>query len=83
MINNELSVIDSLEELEAFLLSIESGGLGLQGVEGIGMATNNADGRHFVAVFNNQHQLIYGRWISDDVFENGKELVSKGPRRTH
>ncbi len=27
MINNELSVIDSLEELEAFLLSIESGGL--------------------------------------------------------
>ncbi len=83
MINNELSVIDSLEELEAFLLSIESGGLGLQGVEGIGMATNNADGRHFVAVFNNQHQLIYGRWISDDVFENGKELVGKGPRRSH
>ncbi len=47
------------------------------------MATNNADGRHFVAVFNNQHQLIYGRWISDDVFENGKELVSKGYRRSH
>ncbi|SKA34882.1 hypothetical protein CZ814_01931 [Photobacterium toruni] len=83
MINNELSVIDSLEELETFLLSVENGGLGLQGVEGIGMATNNADGRHFVAVFNNQHQLIYGRWVSDAVFENGKELVSKGPRQTH
>ncbi|MEC6797299.1 hypothetical protein VXS02_04915 [Photobacterium piscicola] len=81
--NNELSVIDSLEELETFLLSVENGGLGLQGVEGIGMATNNADGRHFVAVFNNQHQLIYGRWVSDDVFKNGKELVSKGHRRTH
>ncbi|MEC6814322.1 hypothetical protein [Photobacterium toruni] len=81
--NNELSVIDSLEELETFLLSVENGGLGLQGVEGIGMATNNADGRHFVAVFNNQHQLIYGRWVSDAVFENGKELVSKGPRQTH
>nr|WP_269780616.1 hypothetical protein [Photobacterium carnosum] len=83
MINNELSVIDSLEELEAFLLSVENGGLGLQSVEGIGMATNNTDGRHFVAVFNNQQQLIYGRWVSDAVFENGKELVSKGPRRTH
>ncbi|WP_087852895.1 hypothetical protein [Photobacterium andalusiense] len=81
--NNELSVIDSLEELEAFLLSVENGGLGLQGVEGVGMATNNADGRHFVAVFNTKHQLIYGRWVTDDVFENGKELVSKGPRKTH
>ncbi|SMY32110.1 hypothetical protein PMAL9190_00361 [Photobacterium malacitanum] len=83
MINNELSVIDSLEELEAFLLSVENGGLGLQNVEGVGMATNNADGRHFVAVFNDKQQLIYGRWVTDDVFENGKELVSKGPRHTH
>ncbi|WP_087844191.1 hypothetical protein [Photobacterium malacitanum] len=81
--NNELSVIDSLEELEAFLLSVENGGLGLQNVEGVGMATNNADGRHFVAVFNDKQQLIYGRWVTDDVFENGKELVSKGPRHTH
>ncbi|OBU12931.1 hypothetical protein AYY19_08330 [Photobacterium aquimaris] len=81
--NNELSVIDSLEELEAFLLSVENGGLGLQSVEGVGMATNNADGRHFVAVFNDKQQLIYGRWVSNDVFENGKELVSKGPRKTH
>ena len=83
MINNELSVIDSLEELEAFLLSVENGGLGLQSVEGVGMATNNADGRHFVAVFNDKQQLIYGRWVTDDVFESGKELVSKGPRHTH
>ncbi|MCP4956957.1 hypothetical protein [Photobacterium aquimaris] len=81
--NNELSVIDSLEELEAFLLSVENGGLGLQSVEGVGMATNNADGRHFVAVFNDKQQLIYGRWVTNDVFENGKELVSKGPRHTH
>ncbi len=41
--NNELDVIKTLEELEQFLISVEAGGLGLEGVEGVGMATNNSD----------------------------------------
>ncbi|WP_261905142.1 hypothetical protein [Vibrio fortis] len=81
--NNELDIIDSLEELEKFLIAVESGGLGLEGVEGVGMATNNADGRHFVAVFNSSHQLLLSRWITDEIFETGKDLVRNGPRRTH
>ncbi|MEZ8308603.1 hypothetical protein AB6C66_08510 [Vibrio splendidus] len=78
--NNELDIIDSLEELEKFLISVEAGGLG---VEGVGMATNNSDGRHFVAVFNSSHKVLLARWITKEVFENGKDLVRNGPRRTH
>ncbi|WP_434567494.1 hypothetical protein QFW85_25400 [Vibrio chagasii] len=81
--NNELDVIKTLEELEQFLISVEAGGLGLEGVEGVGMATNNSDGRHFVAVFNGSHQVLLARWITDEVFENGKDLVRNGPRRSH
>ena len=81
--NNELDVIKTLEELEQFLISVESGGLGLEGVEGVGMATNNSDGRHFVAVFNSSHQVLLARWITDEVFENGKDLVRNGSRRSH
>ena len=81
--NNELDVIDSLEELERFLLSIENGGLGLKDVAGVGMATNNSDGRHFVAVFNSSHKVLLARWITKEVFDNGKDLVRNGPRRTH
>ncbi|MBJ2147688.1 hypothetical protein JC606_15075 [Vibrio sp. IB15] len=81
--NNELDVIKTLEELEQFLISVESGGLGLEGVEGVGMATNNSDGRHFVAVFNSSHQVLLARWITDEVFENGKDLVRNGPRRSN
>ena len=69
--NNELDIIDSLEELEKFLIAVESGGLGLEGVEGVGMATNNSDGRHFVAVFNSSHQLLLSRWITDEIVRNG------------
>jgi hypothetical protein len=81
--NNELDIIESLEELEKFLVSVEAGGLGLEGVEGVGMATNNADGRHFVAVFNSSHKVLLARWITQEVFDNGKDLVRNGPRRTH
>ncbi|CAH7292687.1 conserved hypothetical protein [Vibrio chagasii] len=81
--NNELDVIKTLEELEQFLISVEAAGLGLEGVEGVGMATNNSDGRHFVAVFNSSHQVLLARWITDEVFENGKDLVRNGPRRSH
>ena len=81
--NNELDVIKTLEELEQFLIAVEAGGLGLEGVEGVGMATNNSDGRHFVAVFNSSHQVLLARWITDEVFENGKDLVRNGSRRSH
>ncbi|OEF08394.1 hypothetical protein [Vibrio genomosp. F10] len=79
--NNELDVIDNLEELEKFLISVENGGLGLQGVSGIGMATNNSDGRHFVAVFDGNQKLLLARWITQEVFETGKDLVRNGPKK--
>lgn len=79
--NNELDIIDNLKDLEQFLIDIENGGFGLQGVEGIGMATNNSDGRHFVAVFDGSHKLLLGRWITQEVFETGKDLVRNGPNR--
>ncbi|MGC9402994.1 hypothetical protein [Vibrio genomosp. F10] len=79
--NNELDVIDNLEELEKFLISVENGGLGLQGVSGVGMATNNSDGRHFVAVFDGNQKLLLARWITQEVFETGKDLVRNGPKK--
>ncbi|MBR9728560.1 hypothetical protein ACFOD0_03550 [Shewanella intestini] len=74
-------VIEDLAELERFIVMIESGVLGLKNVAGIGMATSNADGRHFVAVFADNHQLLLGRWVSDDVFINGKDMVQKGIKK--
>lgn len=81
--NNELDVIDNLEELARFLLSVENGGFGLKGVEGVGMATNNADGRHFVAVFDNNQKLLHARWITQEVFDTGKDLVRTGVKSKH
>ncbi|MGB0894103.1 MAG: hypothetical protein ACPGUD_06815 [Parashewanella sp.] len=80
---NETNAIDSLKELERFLLLVEKGGLGLSDVAGVGLATNNSDGKHFIAVFNEQQQLIYARNVTKDVFENGKEMVKHGVTRTH
>lgn len=74
-------VIDSLDELENFLLSVENGGLGLTNVAGVALATNNADGRPFVAVLDDKHQLILGRWVTQEVYENGKDLVRHGPKK--
>ncbi|CAM3433866.1 hypothetical protein [Shewanella violacea] len=79
--NNELDVIDNLEDLEGFLLSVESGGLGLDGVAGVGMATNNSDGRHFVAVFDANNKLLHARWITQEIFDTGKDLVRNGPTK--
>ncbi|WP_394388864.1 hypothetical protein [Shewanella woodyi] len=76
--NDEQNIIDNLDDLRRFLVSVETGGLGLQGVEGVGMATNNADGRHFVAVFDANHKLLHARWVTDEVYENGKEMVRDG-----
>jgi hypothetical protein len=80
MINDE-RVIDNLEELEAFLLAVENGSFGLNNVAGVALATNNADGRPFVAVLDDNHQLLLGRWVTQEVFENGKELVRCGPTK--
>ena len=80
MINDE-RVIDNLEELEAFLLAVENGSFGLNNVAGVALATNNANGRPFVAVLDDNHQLLLGRWVTQEVFENGKELVRCGPTK--
>ncbi|MGO2478559.1 MAG: hypothetical protein ACTH7Q_09380 [Pseudoalteromonas sp.] len=80
---NDNDVISTLEELEAFLLSVESGGLGLENVAGVALATNNSDGRPFVAVLDDEHKLLLGRWVTDNVFENGKDIVRRGPKKPH
>lgn len=82
MINDD-KVIDNLDDLEAFLISVESGLLGLQNVAGVAMATQNSTGRHFVAVLDDKHQLLLGRWITEEVFNTGQELVRNGPKRPH
>lgn len=76
-------VIETLEELETFLLIVESGSLKLTDVAGIALAVNNADGRPFVAVLDSKHQLLLGRWVSQFVYDNGKDLVRNGPQRKH
>ncbi|MCZ2720801.1 hypothetical protein O1D97_03870 [Marinomonas sp. 15G1-11] len=80
---NENDVIETLDELETFLLIIENGGLGLNNVGGIALATNNSNGRPFVAVLDDNHKLLLGRWVTQDVFDNGKDLVRKGPNNVH
>jgi len=81
--NIENDVIDNLAELERFLLSVEKGGLGLEGVVGVGMATSNADGRHFVAVFGDNHTLLLARWVTAEIFESGKDMVRNGVNAKH
>mgnify|MGYP001265028584 FL=1 len=80
--NNEADIITNLEELETFLISVEDGGLGLTNVTGIAMATSNKDGRRFVAVLDNKQQLLLSRWITEEVFQTGQDLVRNGTRRT-
>ncbi|NVC94851.1 hypothetical protein FC650_14615 [Vibrio natriegens] len=81
--NIDDQMIETIEELEAFLHLVESGALGLEGVAGIALAKTNSDGRPFVAVLGDNHQLILGRWVSAYVYDNGKDIVQNGPRRTH
>lgn len=81
--NIENDVIDNLAELERFLLSVEKGGLGLEGVAGVGMATSHADGRHFVAVFGDNHKLLLGRWVTPEIFESGQDMVKNGLKSKH
>lgn len=78
----ETDMITNLEDLETFLISVESGGFGLTNVAGIAMATNNKDGRRFVAVLDDNHQLLLSRWVTEEVFQTGQDLVRNGPSRT-
>jgi hypothetical protein len=71
-------IISTVKELEAFLQAIDSGMLGLNGAAGVAMATNNSDGRRFVAVLDENHQLLIGRWVTEEVFLNGQDLVRQG-----
>lgn len=80
--NNEAGIITNLEELETFLISVETGGLGLTNVAGVAMATNNKDGRRFVAVLDDKHQLLLSRWVTEEVFQTGQDLVRNGTNRT-
>ncbi|MBH0094453.1 MULTISPECIES: hypothetical protein [Pseudoalteromonas] len=81
--SEEQSVIDNLADLESFLLNVESGGFGLKGVAGIGMATNNADGSRFVAVFDDNQKLLLARMITENVFQTGQYMVRNGVGRKH
>lgn len=76
-------IIADLAELEAFLIAVESGVLELKNAAGVAMATNNQDGRRFVAVLDDKHQLILGRWVTEEVFQTGQDLVGNGPSRKH
>ena len=80
--NNEADIITNLEELETFLISVENGGLGLTNVAGVAMATSNKDGRRFVAVLDDKHQLLLSRWVTEEVFQTGQDLVRNGTSST-
>ena len=76
-------VIETLDELETFLRMVEAGGFGLNNVAGVALATNNANGRPFVAVLDDNQKLVLGRWVTSDVFENGKDMVRFGTKKPH
>jgi hypothetical protein len=80
---NDNDVIDTLEELDAFIRLVESGGLGFKNVSGLALATHNSNNRPFIAVLDDAHQLLIGRWVTQDVYENGKELVRGGSKKPH
>ena len=79
---NEAEIISTLEALEVFLTAVENGGLGLTNVTGVAMATNNKDGRRFIAVLDDNQQLLLSRWITEEVFQTGQDLVRNGTSRT-
>ncbi|MFQ3186204.1 hypothetical protein [Marinomonas primoryensis] len=80
---NDNDVIETLAELETFLRAIENGGLGLANAAGVALATNNTNGRPFIAVLDDNQQLLLGRWVSADVYENGKDMVRYGTKKLH
>ena len=81
--SNEATIISNLDDLKSFLMLIENGGSGLTNVAGLAMATNNKDGRRFVAVLDDKHQLILSRYVTEEVFQTGQDLVRNGVNSTH
>jgi len=49
----------------------------------VALATNNANGRPFVAALDDNQQLLLGRWVTPYVFENGKDMVRYGTKKPH
>jgi hypothetical protein len=80
--NNKTDIISTLQALETFLVSVESGALGLKNIAGVAMATNNKDGRRFVAVLDDKQQLILSRWVTEEIFQTGQDRVRFGPNHT-
>ena len=80
--SNNAEIISTLTELENFLKLVENGGLGLTNIEGVALATNNKDGRRFVAVLDDKHQLLLSRWVTEEVFQTGQDLVRNGTTPT-
>ncbi|SJL84449.1 hypothetical protein [Vibrio palustris] len=82
MIEND-SLITTLDELETFLIQIESGGLSLNNAAGVALATDNKSGKPFVAVLDDKHQLLLGRWVTQEIAETGADMVRNGPSQRH
>ena len=80
--DNEAQIITTLDALETFLTSVEHGGFGLKNVAGVALATSNKDGRRFVAVLDDKHQLLLSRWVTEQVFQTGQDLVRNGTSYT-
>ena len=80
---NDNDVIETLDELETFLRLVEVGGLGLNNVSGVALATNNSNGRPFVAVLDDNQKLVLGRYVTTEVFENGKDMIRYGAKKPH
>ena len=81
--SNEAAIISNLDDLKSFLMLIENGGSGLTNVAGLAMATNNKDGRRFVAVLDDKHQLILSRYVTEEIFQTGQDMVRNGVSGTH
>ena len=87
--NNNADLISTLEELSEFLTAVEKGGLPLSNAAGVALATSNKDGRRFVAVLDDNQQLLLSRWVTEEVFQTGQDLVrhgvpvNKGTKTTH
>ena len=76
--NKDTDIIKDLDELKSFIISVENSGLGLTNVAGIALATNNKDGRRFIAVLDDKHQLLLSRWVTEEIFQTGQDLVRNG-----
>lgn len=78
--NNDAETITNLKDLEGFITAVENGGFGLVNVAGLALATSNKDGRRFVAVLDDNQQLLLSRWVTEEVFKTGQDIVRGGSK---